>query len=42
MAHSIVFSDGFLPACPKTHGYKGRGCPDDAVLHSYFEDLENK
>lgn len=31
-----------LPACPKTPGYKGTECPDGTVLHSYFEDLENK
>lgn len=31
-----------LPACPKTPEYKGMECPDGTVLHSYFEDLENK
>lgn len=31
-----------LPACPKTPGCKGMECPDGTVLHSCFEDLENK
>lgn len=31
-----------LSACPKTPGYKGTECPDGTVLHSCFEDLENK
>lgn len=40
--HSRWVSWCVLPACPKTPGYKGTECPDGTVLHSCFEDLENK
>lgn len=37
---ATVLCDGFLPACPKIRGYKGRGCPDGTTDYSYFEILE--